>query len=290
MKKILALIMSISLVFAMTACGGMDTHEINIAALNGPTGIGMVQLMDDYNVEVYQSPTDVAAKVLNGDCDIAALPSNMAAVLYNKTKGQVVCIGTIALGNLYIMQNGKAKGDTILASGEGGTPEYVLKKVMPNAKVKWLASHADVVQEFLKTDGALAMLPEPFVTMAMAKGENVKVVTDLNEEWNNAVGTDLPMGVLVATKEFAEEHSKDIARFLEAYQKSVDFVNDAENSAQLVTEKGFFPDEKLAEKAIPGCKITLNTDEKILDSFYKELFKLNPKSIGGKLPDEEFYY
>ena len=181
MKKIIVAIISLSILIMLTGCG-MDKSEINIAALNGPTGIGMVKLMDEYNVQVYQSPTDVAAKVINGDCDIAALPSNMAAVLYNKTKGKIKCLATIALGNLYLVQNGSDANGTILASGEGGTPEYVLKTIMPNSKVKWLASHSDVVQALLKTDGAVAMIPEPFVTMALSKSDKLEIIADLKAE------------------------------------------------------------------------------------------------------------
>lgn len=289
--------LAIVLTVAFTACGNMDAKEINVATLNGPTGIGMVQLMDDYNVEVYQSPTDVAAKVLKGDCDIAALPSNMAAVLYNKSKGNIVELATIAMGNLYIVQNGNEKltleslkNKTIIASGQGGTPEFVLKKIAPEANVKWIASHADVVQAVMKNDGAIGMIPEPFVSTALAQNDNINIAFDLNDLWKDATGEELPMGVLVATKAFADEHSSDIDAFLDVYEESVDFVNDASQSADLVVEKGFFANEKLAEKAIPGCKIVLNRDKKVIENFYEQLFDLNPKSIGGKLPDEEFFY
>ena len=149
--KVAAVTLVLLMAFAMLAgCGGGDSDVpatvseiVNVAALNGPTGMGMVQLMDmtdKYAVETYQSPTDVTAKLIKGEVDVAALPSNMAAVLYNKTEGQVVAVSPIALGVLHILGNNvditetsQLKGKTIVASGQGGTPEYVLQKVVEAA-------------------------------------------------------------------------------------------------------------------------------------------------------------
>ncbi len=336
--KILALILVLCLV-ALTGCGsdggatstdatdgteaasvpypdaGDTVSEvINIAALNGPTGMGMVKLMDQtdkYAVTTYQAPTDITGKLISGEVDIAALPSNMAAVLYNKTEGQVVAVSPIALGVLYILGNDveisdvkDLAGKTIYSSGQGGTPEYVLQKVLESAgltiyedvQVEWLASHADVNQKLLSEDGAIAMVPEPFVSTALASSETVSQLFDLNELWKAATGQELPMGVLVATKSFVDEHEADLEVLLNDYQASVDYVNGDESAASLIVEKGFLAKEEIAKTAIPRCNIVLYAGEnagagtEILKTFNETLFEMNPQAVGGKLPGDELYF
>lgn len=326
-KKILSLLLILALAFMlMTGCAADGEQDddvpqtvsavVNIAALNGPTGMGMVKLMDmtdKYAITTYQAPTDIAPKLISGEVDVAALPSNMAAVLYNKTKDQIVAISPIALGVLYILGNNAdvsepkdLAGKTIYASGQGGTPEYVLQKVLENAgltidkdvKVQWLASHADVNQKLLSEDGAIAMIPEPFVSTALAAGnENVSQIFDLNELWTEATGQALPMGVLVARKAFVEEREDDLKVLLNDYADSVEFVNGSpKEAAKLIVEKGFIAKEKIAEAAIPKCRIVLYTGDKakegaeILKTFNETLFDMEPASVGGKLPNEDLYY
>ena len=310
--------------FAMLAgCGGGDSDVpetvseiVNVAALNGPTGMGMVQLMDmtdKYAVETYQSPTDVTAKLIKGEVDVAALPSNMAAVLYNKTEGQIVAVSPIALGVLHILGNNvditevsQLKGKTIVASGQGGTPEYVLQKVAEAAglklyedvQVEWLANHAEVNTKLLSTEGAIAMIPEPFVSTALAAGkEGVAEVFDMNTLWKDATGQELPMGVLVARKAFAQEKGDDLKVLLNDLQSSVDYVNGSPaEAAQLIVEKGFIGKAEIAEAAIPNCHIVLSAGDKaaegaeILKTFNQTLFEMNPQAVGGKLPADDLYY
>ena len=323
-RKIVVLALVMLMAFAMLAgCGGGDSDVpetvseiVNVAALNGPTGMGMVQLMDmtdKYAVETYQSPTDVTAKLIKGEVDVAALPSNMAAVLYNKTEGQVVAVSPIALGVLHILGNNvditetsQLKGKTIVASGQGGTPEYVLQKVVEAAglnlyedvQVEWLANHAEVNAKLLSQEGTIAMIPEPFVSTALAAGkEGVEEVFDMNTLWEETTGQELPMGVLVATKAFVEEKGDDLKVLLNDLQSSVDFVNGSPaEAAQLIVEKGFIGKAEIAEAAIPNCHIVLYAGDKasegakILKIFNRTLFEMNPQAVGGKLPADDLYY
>lgn len=324
LKKLTALALTVLLVLTiLTGCGGSEadvpetvSEIINVAALNGPTGMGMVQLMDmtdKYAVETYQSPTDVTAKLIKGEADVAALPSNMAAVLYNKTEGQIVAVSPIALGVLHILGNNvditevsQLKGKTIVASGQGGTPEYVLQKVAEAAglklyedvQVEWLANHAEVNTKLLSTEGAIAMIPEPFVSTALAAGkEGVAEVFDMNTLWKDATGQELPMGVLVARKAFAQEKGDDLKVLLNDLQNSVDYVNGSPaEAAQLIVEKGFIGKAEIAEAAIPNCHIVLYAGDKasegaeILKTFNRTLFEMNPQAVGGKLPADDLYY
>lgn len=323
-KKIVVLALVMLMASAMLAgCGGGDSDVpetvseiVNVAALNGPTGMGMVQLMDmtdKYAGETYQSPTDVTAKLIKGEVDVAALPSNMAAVLYNKTEGQVVAVSPIALGVLHILGNNvdvtdasQLKGQTVVASGQGGTPEYVLQKVVEAAglklyedvQVEWLANHAEVNTKLLSQEGTIAMIPEPFVSTALAAGKDgVAEVFDMNTLWKDATGQELPMGVLVARKAFVEEKGDDLKVLLNDLKSSVDFVNGSpEEAAQLIVEKGFIGKAEIAEAAIPNCHIVLYAGDKasegaeILKTFNQTLFEMNPQAVGGKLPGDDLYY
>ena len=326
-KKFLSLLLILVLAFTlMTGCTAEERQDaevpptvsavVNVAALNGPTGMGMVKLMDmtdKYAITTYQAPTDIAPKLISGEVDVAALPSNMAAVLYNKTEGQIAAVSPIALGVLYILGNNAdvsepkdLAGKTIYASGQGGTPEYVLQKVLENAglaidkdmKVQWLASHADVNQKLLSEDGAIAMIPEPFVSTALAAGnENVSQLFDLNVLWTEATGQALPMGVLVARKAFIEEREDDLKVLLNDYADSVEFVNGSvDDAAKLIVEKGFLGKEEIAKTAIPKCRIVLYAGDdakegaEILKTFNETLFDMEPASVGGKLPNEDLYY
>lgn len=321
LKKITAILMVLVLAVGVLAGCGNDvpttvTEVVNVGALNGPTGMGMVQLMDmtdKYEVTTYQAPTDVTAKIIKGELDVAAVPSNLASVLYNKTEGEVVAVSPIALGVLYILGNDEdvdsvadLKGKTIVASGQGGTPEYVLQKVLENAgltlyedvQVQWLANHAEVNSKLLTEEGTLAMIPEPFVSTALSAGnDDVEVVFDMNKLWKEATGEELPMGVLVARKSFVTERGNDLKVLLNDIQASVDFVNDSpEEAAKLIVEKGFIGKEDIAKAAIPNCNIVLYTGDEaesgkaILKTFNETLFEMNPASVGGKLPSDDLYY
>lgn len=322
-KKMSAVVLALALAFTMlTACGEKEetpetvTQVIDIAALNGPTGMAMAKMTDmedKYDITTYQAPTDITAKIINGEADVAAVPSNLAAVLYNKTEGEVVAVSPIALGMLHILGNGTdcedvedLKGKTIIASGQGGTPEYVLQKILEDkglkiyedVNVEWLANHSEVNTKLLSQDGAIAMIPEPFVSTALSAGNDaVADLFDLNELWEDITGEELPMGVLVARRDFVEERSDDLKVLLKDLQESVDFVNgDADEAAALIVEKGFISKVDIAKAAIPNCHIVLYTGDKadegtsMLKTFYQILFEMNPQSVGGKVPDEDLYY
>ena len=322
MKKILTLGLILAMALTMfTACSSEEvpstvSQTVNIAALNGPTGMAMVDLMDmedKYAITTYQAPTDITAKIINGEVDVAAVPSNLAAVLYNKTEGDIVAVSPIALGMLQILGNNAdvqevsdLAGKTIIASGQGGTPEYVLQKVLQDngltiyedVNVQWVSNHSEVNTQLLSQEGTIAMIPEPFVSTALAQGqEGVTKLFDLNELWEEATGQQLPMGVLVATRSFAEERSDDLKVLLSDLQASVDYVNDSPaEAAKAIVEHGFIGDEAIAEAAIPNCHIVLYTGDnaaegiEMLKTFNQTLYDMDPASVGGALPDENLYY
>lgn len=340
-KKHLLLVLALALVLTVftTACGkpaasqtdlppAVPSEEpappaepvsVRIAGLSGPTSMGMIQMIankalndETYTVdyEIAAAPDMLTGKLINGEVDIAALPTNSAAVLYNKTGGEVQLLAQNTLGVLYLV--GKDAGDiktaadlagkSLVTSGSGGVPEYALNYILDAAGVKdsvtvdYLPDHATAAQTLLAGDAALAVLPQPFVTQVLAKNQELRILLDLNAAWEEAAQGEsaLVMGCLVVRRDFAEKNPEFVANFLAEYEKSVSFVNEnPAEAAPLIAEAGIVPDAGLAEKAIPFCNIVFKAGAEAktgVEGFLKVLFGANPASVGGKLPEADFYY
>ncbi len=294
--------------------------KIRIAALKGPTGMGMVKLMADsdagrtvneYAFSLSGSPDDVVAQLTSGQVDIAALPTNLAAVLYQKLNGKIHLLAINTLGVLHILENGQAvnnisdlAGRTLYATGQGSVPEYVLADLLSRAgiadqvKVEFKAEHTELATLAAAGQVDLVMLPEPFATTVLAKNPAFRRAIDLNQAWEESQ-TDagqnglLAMGCLVVTDDLALANPDAIDSFLREYGESTDYVNTKpEEAGALIAKYGILPDAQLAAKAIPSCHIVMISDDQMADTInplLNALFKANPKSIGGKLPDQDFY-
>lgn len=291
--------------------------DINIAALKGPTAFGMLQLMEedandnaanDYEFLLAGAADEIVGKIISGELDIAAVPTNVGATLYQKTNGGVQLAALNTLGVLYILENGETvqsiqdlAGKTVVATGQGSTPEYALNMILEknglkdSVTVEYKAEHSEVPPMLLNGDASIAMLPQPFVTSVIAQNQNIRVALDVTEEWNKTVNgeSDLTMGCVIVRKEFAEENSEAVNAFLDEYKKSVEFVNANPADAAAISEKYDIIKAAVAEKAIPKCNIVfIEGDEmqRIASGCLEVLFDANPKSVGGSLPDEAFYY
>lgn len=329
-KKSIVLFTTLVFILALTACGeskqNATTKEtakkatMNVAALKGPTGMGMVQLMENqdekkaalnYKFTLSDSPDELVGKIVNGEIDVAAVPTNLALSLYNKTKGKVQFAAVNTLGVLYVLENGNTiksvsdlKGKTIGASGQGTTADYILQNILKknnltvgkDVNVEYKTEHADLATALAAGNTNIAMLPQPFVTTAMMKNKNLRISLDLTKEWNKVMGSDskLAMGCIIVQKSYIEKNKKDFNKFLDEYKKSVDFVNGNVDKASTLIEKyKIVPKAQIAKKAIPNCNIVYidaKDSKTFMNQFYKVLFDFNPKSVGGKLPDEGFYY
>ncbi|WP_039657244.1 ABC transporter substrate-binding protein [Clostridium tyrobutyricum] len=323
-KKIGIILTTVVLVFSMlfaVGCSNSTTShqtqksKIKVAALKGPTGIGMVKLMEDnksdYDISIYNSPDQIVSKIVSGEVDIAAVPSNLAAVLYNKTNGKVKLAGINTLGMLYIVENGNSiknikdlKGKTVYSSGKGAVPEFALNYILKangidpdkDVKIEYKTDHSEVASAIAAKKIDIAVLPEPFVTTTQIKDKNLHISLDLTKEWNKISGgkSNLIMGTLIFRKDFVDKQGKAADEFLERYSQSVQFVNkDPKKAGELIQKNGIIPNAKVAEKAIPRCNIVFistKDGKKSLQNFYSILKSNNPKSIGGKMPDENFYY
>lgn len=292
---------------------------LRISALKGPTGIGLVKLMadqekkltlNDYTFSLAGSPDDIVAQISSGQTDVAALPTNLAAVLYQKTKQQLHLLAVNTLGVLYILEKGDTvhsladlAGKTLQASGQAAVPEYVLNELLARSNlakpaiIEYKAEHSELATLAVSGKADLVMLPEPFVTTVLSKNPAFRIALDLTAEWKKlqaGQASELSMGCLIVTAPFAQAHPDALRNFLTEYQASVDFVNDkpVEAGAE-VARFQILADAGLAAKAIPNCHIVLiqgKAMQPAVEPLYQMLLAANPRSIGEKLPNQAFYW
>lgn len=292
---------------------------VRIAALKGPTGMGLVNLMadqdagttiNDYSFSLSGTPDDIVAQLSSGQADIAALPTNLAAVLYQKTNRNIEVLAINTLGVLYILEKGDTihiisdlSGRELYATGQASVPEYVLNDLLAKSnlkepvKITYKAEHSELATLAAAGQVDLVMLPEPFVTTVLSKNPDYRIALDLTGEWQKihagTSGSELAMGCLVVTKTFAEAHPDAIRTFMNEYKASTEKVNaDTAGAGQLIVKYGIMADAALAGKAIPNCHIVMiqgKEMQSILEPFYEILLAANPKSVGGKVPDADFY-
>lgn len=317
------------LLFSITGCGNKkeEMTGINITALKGPTAMGMVKLMKEseedsqngsWQFTIAASVDEVTPKLLQGETDIAAIPANLASVLYHNTEGQIQVLAINTLGVLYIVDmDGSVqsaedlRGRTIYASGKGATPEFAMEYILSangidsekDLTVEWKSEHSECVSAlagFSSEDsgnGAVALLPQPFVAAAQAKNENIRIALDLTQEWDKLQkSTDqgaMITGVIVGRKEFIEKNPEAVKKFMDAYKESVEYVNQNVEEASALIEEYNIVSAAVAEKALPYCNIVFIEGEEMknkLSGYLNVLVEQNPKSIGGKIPGDEFYY
>ncbi len=316
MKRIVAMIAAAVMLFSLAAFAAcskkQDDTEIRIAALKGPTGMGMVKLADkqnypNYTVSIEASPDALNPRIISGEVDVAAVPVNLASVLYNKLDGDISVLAVSTLGVLYVVEAGSEvnsvadlAGKTVYATGQGATPEYILNYLLDkngvagSVEVNYVGEHAALATMLADGSAEIGMLPEPNVTSTLAGNDNLRIALDLTEEWNKVCSTELVQGVVIARKSFVNEHPEAIEQFLREYEKSSAFVNEnIDEAAKLIVDAGILGNVEIAKKAIPNCNISFSKGEamhKAVEGMLTVLFEANPKSIGGKLPDKDFYY
>jgi len=336
MKRFTSIVLALMLVVCVLAGCGADNSVsntdaavsdstvvnndvvINLGGMTGPTAMGMVKLLSDndagsaaneYNLTLAGSADVINPMLINGQLDIAAVPANLASVLYNKTEGDIRVIAINTLGVLYIVEKGDSvasiadlAGKKIYATGQGAAPEYALRYILTqngidpdkDVEIEFHAEPAEVVSLMAADETAIAMLPQPYVTVARGKVDGLKVVIDITEEWEKLGNDSMCLtGVVVAQAEFIEKHPEQVARFLEEYKASVAYTNENTAEAAALCEHYGIIAAAVAEKAIPQCNIVYIAGEEMktaLSGYLTVLFEQNPAAVGGKLPADDFYY
>lgn len=303
-----------STVAEATASPETAAEGLRIAGLKGPTTMGLVNLMNseegaDYTFTMYGAADEIVPLLVKGELDAAAIPANLAATLYQKTEGQVevACVNT--LGVLYILEKGDSiqsvadlKGQTIVTTGKGTTPEYVLRYVLSengidpdtDVTIEYCSEATEALSQVQAGVATIAMLPQPFVTSALSQVEGLRVALDMNEEWQKVAGSQLVTGVLVVRKDAVEADPDAFEAFLDGYAASVEAANtDLEGTAALCESYGIVAKAALAQKALPECNIVFETGEQMktdLTNYFQVLYDADPTSVGGALPADDFYY
>ena len=294
---------------------------VKIAVLSGTTGLGIAKLMHDttvgeaelnYQIDVYSSADLINPGIITGEIAIAALPTNVASVLYKKTEGAVMVAAVNTKGVLYLLENGNTvngmsdlKGKTVYLPGKGSNPEYIFRALCRSAG---LEPDKDVILDYSYTSPDelatalasglinLAVLPEPKVTAVKAQNKDIRSALDFTAEWNKSGKSELVQGCIVVQKKFAEEHPTELEKFLADYKASILFAADAANideAAAMIEEAGIIPKVAVAKKALPNCNICYMDGDEMktsLSAFYQALYDIAPASIGGQIPDDGIYY
>lgn len=293
---------------------------VRVVGIKGPTGVSLVRLMqaqddgtaaNDYSFAVASAPEEVAAKVASGDVDIAAVPTNLAAALYAKTSGGVRMLAVNTLGVLYLMENGDTirsvadlKGRTIYSTGQGANPEFVLRHILtqngldPDTDVDLVfkAENEELATLLVTGQAQVALVPEPVVTTVQLKQDKLRVALDMTAEWDKVVtdGSQLMMGAVIARSDFVEKHEPAVRAFLTEYADSIrQATADVEGTAALCEKYGIIPSAAVARQAIPRLNLTYldgNDLKQRIQGYFQVLHEADPKSVGGAVPDAEFYF
>ncbi|MGN1195161.1 MAG: ABC transporter substrate-binding protein [Acutalibacteraceae bacterium] len=346
-KSVLSVLLAAVMLLSLAACTGNNTQtetttaasdatteavpesqQVKVAAIKGPTGMGMVKLFEDnhYKFTLTSDPTEIVSLISTGAVDIAACPLNLAANIYKKTGGKIQMLGLNTLGVLYVVTNGvevnslkDLSGKTVYLTGQGATPEFIVNDLLQkndltnDVKLEYLSEHSELVTKMASGGVQVAILPEPYVSVAGAKLENMKVALNLTDEWNK-VNPDatLAMGCVIARSEFIENNPDAVEKFISDNKSSVEYVNTNpyEASAKIVSngilDEGAFSvpedtsesklektkQEKAAE-VITRCNIVFIDGEQmktIANANFKVYFDADKTSIGGEMPQDALYY
>lgn len=358
MKKLTALILSLTLALSLTACVAKpaapaetkapeteaateapapeteapeteapapEGSAVNLFVLSGPTGIGALNLWEkaeagetanDYHVTLTAANDEIVAAISNGEADIAAVATNLASTLYNKTQGGVSVLAVNTLGVLSILglqhtsqqtlpaTVADMKGMTIYAPGQGANPEYILRYVLSgngldadsDLTVNFVAEGSELLTVWEQDPDALILAPQPVATTLLMQNEGSEKLFDMTEEWASVAGGEstLMMGCVIVNNTFLSENPEAVAAFMEEYKASIEAAqSDVEGTAALAEKRGIIPKAPLAMKAIPQCGLTFVSGEDMkaqLGGYLNVMFEANPKSVGGALPGDDFYY
>ena len=331
-KSIVSLLLALTLALSLTACGSQantepeqpddtpTTAEVNLYVLSGPTGIGAMNLWaaadageteNTYHITMSGANDEVVAAISKGEADIAAVATNMAAALYNKTEGGVTVLAVNTLGVLSLLGNGQEAasiadlaGKTIYAPGQGANPEYILRYVLTgngldpdkDVTIQFVGEGSELLTVWQTDPEAIIMAPQPVATSILMQNENAVTLFNMTDEWDKVSGGDstLMMGCVIVRNEFLQENPGAVALFLQEYAASIEKAqSDVEGTAALCEQYGLIPKAALAKAAIPSCGLTFVTGAEMksaLSGYLQVMFDADPKSVGGAMPGDDFYY
>ena len=341
LKKLLVLSLALIMLLMAVACGNNDASdtgsgnndandskldtelEIKVYALNGTTALGMADMIKksadgtdtmNYKFELFPAADQITGAILTGECAIAALPTNAAAKLAQKSGGKIQLLAINTLGVLYLLENGgediaslnDLEGETVYLPGAGSNPEFITAALIESAGLTvgedimldtTTYPSPDALQAAMIAGTVkYAVLPEPKVTVTKAQNAEVGVALDLTKEWEKYNGENtLVQGCLVVNTQFAKDHPAEIAQFLDDYKSSVEFIAEGSDDAiATITADNvkILPSPQIAKNALPNCNICFIAGEDmkpLMKTFCEKLYSYNPESVGA-VPSDGFYY
>lgn len=283
---------------------------LRIGSLKGPTSVGLAAMMeeDEGVFTVAASADEIAPKLLQGELDIVLVPANLAATLYKKTDGNVRVLDVNTLGVLYAVSaadmdsvEGLA-GRTVYMTGQGTVPEYTVRALLDAAgvadqvDVQFRSEPTEVVALIAQDPEAVGILPQPYATAATMKDDALQQRIDLTQAWDEVTEGEcgnLVTGVTIALADTVEAKRDAVEEFISRHERSAAIAqSDPESIAEEVVALGIIDDLKIAEAAIPRCNVVCLTGQGMQESlsgYLEALFALDPASVGGQLPGEDFY-
>ena len=319
MKKLISAVLALILAVAACACSGTkaDDTAVRIGSLKGPTTMGLVNLMkkadnkettSNYEFTMETQADAIAAKIVSGDLDIALVPANLASALYKKTEGGIRVINVNTLGVLYCVTGDESiksvkdlAGKEVVLTGQGTTPEYSLRYLLDkngiaDCTLNFKSEATEVAAVLAEDSTQIAVLPQPFATVAQIQNDKLHTAFSLSDEWDAAAGGEskLLTGVTIVRADFLKDHEGLVKQFLKDHAESAKAaVDDVEGTATLVAEYGIIEKAPVAQKALPYCNIVCLTGSEMktaLSGYLQVLFDSDAKAVGGALPADDFYY
>ena len=291
-----------------------DPADINIGVLRGPTGLGMLGVMDIdnpyYHISLMGAPDEIVPQLVQGNLDLAAVPANLASVLYNNTNGAIQVLAINTLGVLHIIDTTDSiesiadlAGQTVFLSGLGGVPEFALNHVLrqhglepgQDVTLDFRSEHTEISALLQAGYAQIALLPEPFATTTTLNVDNARFAVDLSQAWHAVEpNSNLVMGVLVGRRDFVEANPDATLAFLLDYSDSIALtLSDLPHVAELAVYHGIIPNPNVAAQAIPRSNIVFIEGQQMADyltGFLSVLYEQAPASIGGNLPSAAFFF
>lgn len=303
-------------------CGKEKPQEdvtVRVGSLKGPTTLGLLHMIEEIETEdassadmdftMVTSADELLPMMVKGELDMALVPANVAAILYQRTEGGVAVIDINTLGVLYVVSDDASiqtiedlRGRTIFLTGKGTTPDYVLQYLLGKAgiledvELEYRSEATEVAVLLAEQQGSTGLLPQPFATVACGQNGELSEVLDMTAEWERAQGeggSSLVTGVTIVRRAFLEEHPEAVERFRQGHKESAAYaVSHVEETAALAVEKGIIANQQVAVSAIPKCKIVYMEGEEMklaLKGYLEVLCEFSPESVGGALPGDDFY-
>lgn len=288
-----------------------EADALRIGSLKGPTSVGLASMMTAgqgvFTVAV--TADEIAPKLLQDELDIALVPANLAATLYQRTSGGITVLDVNTLGVLYAVSASDfdsvegLRGRTVYMTGKGSVPEYTLRALLEASGMQWddvdvqfRSEPAEVAALIAQDPQSAGMLPQPFATAATMKNPELQQRVDLTRAWEEATGGDrgsLITGVTIAKTDTVESKRAAIDEFVTRHSTSTDIArSDPARIAPEVVSLGIIDSEQVAEASIPRCNVVCLTGEQMKDAlsgYLGILYQQDPASIGGALPGMAFY-